>query len=119
MLDRMYPAPPGFVARLQRNVKIGGKGSKLEIDAVLNNVTDAVLFEIKAAWLREDAILDDSPGGLTETLCPDKQTISEPVGTSHLGQERTSACQCASQSFAVFRASCAAKNAWRPAGVPQ
>jgi hypothetical protein len=48
MLDRMYPTSPGLVARLQRNVKIGGS-VKLEIDAVINNVTDAVLFEIKAA----------------------------------------------------------------------
>jgi len=68
MLDRMYPASPGLVARLRRNVKIGGRSSKLEIDAVLNNITDSVLFEIKAAWLREDAILDDSPDGLIESL---------------------------------------------------
>ena len=68
MLDRMYPAHPGLFVRLQRKVKIGGKSSRLEIDAVLNNVTNAVLFEIKAAWLREDAILDDSSDGLTESL---------------------------------------------------
>ena len=40
----------------------------LEIDAVINNVTDAVLFEIKAAWLREDVILDDSPDELADSL---------------------------------------------------
>lgn len=68
MLDRMYPASPGLVARLQRNVKIGGGSGEREIDAVINNVTDAILFEVKAAWLREDVILDDSPDKLTDSL---------------------------------------------------
>jgi hypothetical protein len=67
MLDRMYPTFPGLFARLERNVKIGNR-SQLEIDAVLNNVTDAILFEIKAAWLREDVILDDSPDELAKNL---------------------------------------------------
>ncbi len=66
MLDRMYPTSLGLVAWLQRNVHIGS--DSLEIDAVINNVTDAVLFEIKAAWLREDVILDDSPDELADSL---------------------------------------------------
>ena len=64
MLDRMYPTRPGLVARLTRNVKIGD----LEIDALMNDVKYVVLFEIKAAWLKEDAILGETPDRLVERL---------------------------------------------------
>ena len=63
-LDRMYPSSPGLVSRLTRNVKIGD----LEIDAVLSGTADVVLFEMKAAWLRENAILDDAPERLMDNL---------------------------------------------------
>lgn len=83
MLDRMYPSSPGLVARLRRNVKIGDRG-KLEIDAVINNVTDALIFEIKAAWLREDVILDDSPDELTKCLDA-LYGVSKKKGERHKG----------------------------------
>lgn len=64
ILDRMYPTRPGLVPRLSRNVEI----DDLEIDAVLDGTADAAFFEMKAAWLREDAILDDSPARLMDNL---------------------------------------------------
>ena len=35
-------------------------GGGFEIDAALNEVTEIVVFEMKAAWLREDSLLDAS-----------------------------------------------------------
>jgi hypothetical protein len=64
ILDRMYPTRPGLVARLARNVKVGD----LEIDAVMNDSKFVILIEMKAAWLREDVILEDAPDRLIERL---------------------------------------------------
>jgi len=64
MLDRMYPTGRGLVARLVRNVKVGD----LEIDGVMNDARYVILFEMKAAWLREDVILEDTPDRLIERL---------------------------------------------------
>jgi hypothetical protein len=64
ILDRMYPSRPGLVSRFTRNVKI----DDLEIDALLSGTADVVLFEMKAAWLREDAVLDDAPERLMDNL---------------------------------------------------
>ena len=36
------------------------KGQKMEIDALLDDVTELMVMEMKAAWLREDTILDES-----------------------------------------------------------
>jgi hypothetical protein len=58
ILRRMYPSRPGLVDRLACNVL--GKdalGRGFEIDAALHDVKDAIIFEKKAAWVREDAIL--------------------------------------------------------------
>jgi hypothetical protein len=52
----MYPTV--LVQRLYWNVK--GKdatGGDFEIDAVLNDGTEVVIFEMKAAWIREDKIV--------------------------------------------------------------
>jgi hypothetical protein len=59
-LLRMYPTGEGLARRLTPHVK--GKtaaGKEFEIDALLNDVTSAVVFEMKASWLREDKILSD------------------------------------------------------------
>lgn len=61
ILRRMYPSRPGLVDRLDFNVPgADASGRPFEIDAALNDVTEAAIFEMKAAWLREDTIIDDN-----------------------------------------------------------
>jgi len=61
-LRRIYPDGSGLLARrLLTNVEGHDAASAgFEVDAVLTNVTDIVVFEMKAAWLREDSLLDAS-----------------------------------------------------------
>ena len=55
--ERMYPRRPGLVDRMSFNIKgVDGAGRKFEIDAALPDVPQAVVFEAKAAFLREDAV---------------------------------------------------------------
>lgn len=61
ILQRMYPERPGLARRLTCNIQ--GKdrtGRDFEMDAVLNDVVEAVVMELKAAWLPDEAVLDDS-----------------------------------------------------------
>jgi hypothetical protein len=62
ILRRIYPLGSGLlVQRLLTNVEgRDAAGGGFEIDAALNDVTEIVLFEMKAAWLREDSLLDAS-----------------------------------------------------------
>ena len=62
ILRRMYPIGSGLLAqRLLTNVEgHDAAGGGFEIDAALNDVTEIVVFEMKAAWLREDSLLDAS-----------------------------------------------------------
>jgi hypothetical protein len=57
ILRRIYPDSGLLIRRLQTNVEGHDAG---EIDAALNDVTEIVIFEMKAAWLREDSLLDAS-----------------------------------------------------------
>jgi hypothetical protein len=62
ILKRMYPSRPGLVDRLAFDVPgRDGQGREFQIDAVLNDATEVVVLEMKAAWLREDSILDKTP----------------------------------------------------------
>jgi hypothetical protein len=60
ILRRMYPSRAGLVDRLACSV-IGrdASGREFEIDVSLNDVTEAVIFEIKGVFLPESAILDE------------------------------------------------------------
>lgn len=62
ILRRMYPSGSGILAqRLLTNIRGRDRGGlEFEIDAALNDVTELVVFEMKAAWLREDSLLDES-----------------------------------------------------------
>lgn len=63
ILRRMFPdIPSALTQRLRCNIKLCEKnrsGDEIEIDAYLNDVTEIVLFEMKAVWIREDEILSD------------------------------------------------------------
>jgi hypothetical protein len=61
ILRRMYPSRPPLIDRVAYGLK--GKDSKraaFEIDASLLDARSAAVFEVKAAWLREDAIADST-----------------------------------------------------------
>jgi hypothetical protein len=57
-LNRMFnPVSALLIKRFTSNVPLFvSKGKSLEIDGCLNDVSDLVLFEIKAVWLREDIL---------------------------------------------------------------
>jgi hypothetical protein len=64
LLQRMYPTPsPGLVDRLCCDVQGKNRaGQSVQItDACLNDVTEAILFEMKAVWVRDDLIFENDP----------------------------------------------------------
>ncbi|MFA5033960.1 MAG: hypothetical protein WC614_13210 [bacterium] len=63
ILKRMFPNTSGILTkRLSCNVKgIDPTGNEIQIDACLNDITEIVLFEMKAIWIREDKILTENP----------------------------------------------------------
>lgn len=69
ILRRTYPHRPGLVVRVACGLKgRDGCGNAFEVDASLVDVTQAVVFEMKAAFLREEAIADDKPGALLKEI---------------------------------------------------
>jgi hypothetical protein len=69
ILMRMYPRGAALVSRLALNVAgHDDAGTPFEIDAVLNDAREIVVFETKAAWLREDRIRDDTSEEYLEHL---------------------------------------------------
>jgi hypothetical protein len=60
ILRRIYPTRPGLVDRLHCNVKGENAAHQdFEIDAVLDDARKSIIFEMKACFLREEAILDE------------------------------------------------------------
>jgi hypothetical protein len=59
ILRRMYPTTAGLVQRLGYNLTgHDDTGRAFEIDAALNNLTEAVILE--TAWLRDNIVLDEA-----------------------------------------------------------
>jgi hypothetical protein len=59
-LRRMYPDRPGLASRLRYPVTGRDRdGRDFEMDAVLNDVLQVVVFEEKAAWLKDEVVLGD------------------------------------------------------------
>jgi hypothetical protein len=60
ILRRMYPDRAGLAWRLRCSVTGRDReGRDFEIDAVLNDVRQVVVFEEKAAWLKDEVVLGD------------------------------------------------------------
>jgi hypothetical protein len=64
MLRRMYPSRPGLVDRVTFGAEgRDASGREFEVDASMvdprSGINNAIVFEMKAAFLREDAILSD------------------------------------------------------------
>ncbi len=70
VLRQMYPAGSGLLApRLITNIPgRDGRGVDFEIDAALNDVTEIVIFEMKAAWLPEASLLDATGANFLQEL---------------------------------------------------
>ena len=69
ILRRMFPDSGSLLARrLRCNLPVGKKGRTMEIDACLNDITELVVFEMKAVWVRENKILSDNYEGFSEEL---------------------------------------------------
>jgi len=68
-LRRMYPRRTGLVDQLLFNAKgCDAQGKRFEIDATQFGVSDAVLIETKAVFLREDAIMSENPEDFVAAL---------------------------------------------------
>lgn len=60
ILQRMYPDRPSLATRLRRSVEASDReGRDFEIDAVLDYIPQTVIFEQKAAWLKDEVVLGD------------------------------------------------------------
>ncbi len=69
ILKRMYPSRPGLIDRMAYGLRgADAQGQEFEIDASLTDVTESAVFEMKAAWLREDAMIDDTPDRLLSDI---------------------------------------------------
>jgi hypothetical protein len=94
ILRRMYPDRPVLASRLRCGVEARDSGGRdFEIDAVLDYVPQAVVFEQKAAWLRDEVVLGDieiwieqirSRYGISSTRTGGKK--ERPKGVAQLAQ---------------------------------
>jgi hypothetical protein len=94
ILQRMYPDRPGLASRLRCGLTASDReGRDFEIDAVLNYIPQTVIFEEKAAWLKDEVVLGDvdvwieqirSRYGIVTT--PAKGKKERPKGVAQLAQ---------------------------------
>jgi hypothetical protein len=63
LLRRRFPTGSGLLhQRLRCNVRgANASGKEFEVDAILNDVVTAVVFEIKANWIREETVIARDP----------------------------------------------------------
>jgi hypothetical protein len=60
ILRRMYPDRPGLASRLRCGVRGRDREDRdFEIDAVLDYIPQTMIFEQKAAWLKDEVVLAD------------------------------------------------------------
>jgi len=71
IFQKMYPSPSSLLVK-RFIYDLRGRdltGHEIQIaDGCLNNVTDLILFEMKAVWIRDTAILDEDPERYLELL---------------------------------------------------
>jgi hypothetical protein len=94
ILRRMYSCGAGLASRLRCSVTGRDRdGRNFEIDAVLNDVLQVVVFEEKAAWLKDEVVLGDievwieqirSRYGVATALADGKK--ERPKGVAQLAQ---------------------------------
>jgi hypothetical protein len=105
ILKRMYPHRPGLVDRVACGLEgSDGHGKAFQIDAALIDVPQAVVFEMKAAFLREEAIVDDRPASLI------KEIRSKYGAASEKGERGKGVAQLARSIGAIVRGEWVAAN---------
>jgi hypothetical protein len=59
LLHKRFPSGTGLLHQRLRCAVMGTNavGQAFEVDALLNDITVAVVFEMKAAWIKEEAVL--------------------------------------------------------------
>ena len=98
LLRQRFPAGSGLLhQRLRCGVKGANKsGEEFEVDAILNDITAAAFFEIKASWIREDKVLAKDPEEfLTE--------VRKKYGYDPKSKERKGVAQLARSVGALMR----------------
>lgn len=101
ILRRMFqPTSSSLARRLTCPAEIvDGSGTKLPLDGCLNDVTEAVLFEIKGVFLREHRILDQDPDSYVDALRDSYVTSRRdggsprPKGVAQLARGITALCE--------------------------
>jgi hypothetical protein len=69
MLGRMFGSPGNLVNRFSKNVKaLDSEEDPIEIDAILNDVFEVVLFEVKSTFIPENVFLCDDYETLLHTM---------------------------------------------------
>lgn len=95
ILQRMYPDRPGLASRLRCGVTACDReGRDFEIDAVLNYIPQTVIFEEKAAWLKDEVVLGDVDVWIEQirsrygivTTPPKGKKKERPKGVAQLAQ---------------------------------
>lgn len=109
VLRRMYPSRLGLVDRATFSQCGRDKeGRNFEVDAIMAGVSEtsmkSVVFEIKAAWLREEAVLSD----LDEAFVAEVR--SKYGASSAKGERDKGVAQLARSVGAIVRGEWAAKN---------
>jgi len=98
ILKRMYPRRPGLVDRVACGLQgSDARGKAFQIDASLIDVPQAVVFEMKAAFLREEAIVDERPESLI------KEIRSKYGAASEKGERGKGVAQLARSIGAIIR----------------
>jgi hypothetical protein len=69
ILQRVYPDTGSYLAkRLYPNVReVADKGIQVA-DFIIDNVSEVVVIEAKAVWIKDDMMSDDDPGAFVEHL---------------------------------------------------
>jgi len=94
LLRSMYPSRPPLVSRFV--APIDGQdvtGKNFEIDAVLNDAVEVIIFEAKAAWLKDEVVLGDAEEWLEQIrsrygvrASSTDETQSRPKGVAQLAK---------------------------------
>jgi hypothetical protein len=94
ILRRMYPDRAGLASRLRCPVAARDReGRDFEMDAVLNDMLQVVVFEEKAAWLKDEVVLGDIDLWMEQirsrcgiAAAPANGTKERPKGVAQLAQ---------------------------------
>ncbi len=104
ILGRMFASPGILADRFSRNINaLDNAGNSIEIDAMLNDALEVVLFEVKSGLIPETAVLCDDYETLLQSMRNKYSVTSNSKGRSKLkgvGQLARSVKSLASKKWA-------------------